>query len=721
MGDLLDELQGNTTDRIGENVRVLGGDLLDEAGIVNKDSSLLSSKLTQKEASGDRMRIIESINADMSSLDKFLVGAGRGLTNVARGVGLAEPEDAITREAFTQLADDNLAAQAGEIIGEAAPFLALAPLTGSGLAVSAGGRALIPAATGAASRIGGAIGLGTLEGGILTKGRGGNADETILGAGAGGAIAGTIEAVLPVLGRLGRKVFQRLGRTPKGPLLTANGQPTAELQKALKDTGTSFDDLSNEAFALVNKEGVDPSQAARAARFKSQGIPATAGDISQDFGQQATEQRILSQAGTTAGEPLRQAKLHQSEAFKTQVNDLVDSLGVPDEAGDTLKAALSGRKKLLKAEKNKLYKEVFDANPDIKAVPIQTNDIADAMPGIDDLDDLSITAPESVEKVRLALARFGIDGSEEGLELLEKKGLTAQPLTAGNFERFRKTINSIERADQTGAAKVMTGPIKSALDKEGDIIADAIEASGIDGGQFIDALKEARGIVRQVKTEFSPQAITGRLIDVKRDGVTPVIEASKAVNELLKPGAPIENLQRTLSSLNKSGANGKKAIKDIQASVVLNALNDALKAPSRKTAGIETIGGIPFAKSLSKFGDDKLELLFKGNKKSLNRLMNLKQTALDITPTAGATPKGSAPVILDIMRRAGSMPGLAAIRDAIEFVVNAGADERAVRKAMDAKPIFKKALRTLSSDFPAIASVIGVSAIPKATEDKGDR
>jgi len=154
---------------------------------------------------------------------------------------------------------------------------------------------------------------------------------------------------------------------------------------------------------------------------------------------------------------------------------------------------------------------------------------------------------------------------------------------------------------------------------------------------------------------------------------------------------------------------------------VLHALEASLKSTSRKVNGVETVGGDQFAKALNTIGDDKLKEIFKGNEKMLSRLQNLKQTALDMSPAAAATPKGSAPVILDILNRAGSLPALAAFRDAVNFVVKAGSDERAVRRAMNAKPAYKQVITTFERDFPAIASALGVSAVvPKITEGKNE-
>lgn len=696
--NLLEEAGIDARKRAGENIQALGGNLLDQAGITSGDTSKVNPKVLEAGGDETRQKLLDELNNNMSVFEKFAVGAGRGLTTIARGVGLAEPEDAITKEAFGRLADDSFAAQAGEIVGEATPFLL------PGVAASA-----IPSTLG---KVAAAATIGGTEGNLITRGKGGGLDDQIIGTTIGSVLAGTIEAISPVLGRMGNALFRKLGRKPTGPLLTPDGAPTPEFRQALDETGTSFDQLTKDAFADVNKQGVDPEQAARSARFASEEIPASAGDITQDFAQQSSEQRLLSSATGDAAEPLRQAKLGQSEAFQNKVNELVDSLGVPDEAGDSIKDALSGRKKVLSKQKSDLYKQVADASPEVANMPLIPDDIAAAVPSSDTLDDLAITSPDSVKQIKLALARFGIDKSDEAGDLLASSKIEAQPLTIGNFDRFRKILGNIERSDQTGAAGVMTNPIRNALDAESELVERSLGDLADDS--IVQTLREARGVVTQIKTEFDPKSIVGRLIDRKKNSSIPVVEASKVAKDLLSPTAPIENLQRVMASLRSSGDKGKKAIGDLQASAVMNALEAALKAPTRKTSGIETLGSNEFVKSLNKLGKEKLDLLFQGNENALGRLTNFKSIAQDITPASGAVPKGSAAVNMDIVNRILSLPGLAAVRDTVNFLVTAGADDRAVRKALNAKPMFKRVISDLEKDFPAIASSIGVAiAVPK--------
>jgi len=133
---------------------------------------------------------------ETGGIEAFIVGAGRGLTNIGRAVGLADDEDETTKQAIEGLKTQTGAVTAGEIAGESAPFLAVGgPL--SGLAKTTGQKVLAGAA------------LGASEGGLVTKGRGGSAKEIALGTLLGGVTGG----VVPVVGaRLSGGSGARSGR-----------------------------------------------------------------------------------------------------------------------------------------------------------------------------------------------------------------------------------------------------------------------------------------------------------------------------------------------------------------------------------------------------------------------------------------------------------------------------------------------------------------------------
>jgi len=527
---------------------------------------------------------------------------------------------------------------------------------------------------------------------------------------AGGAFGASIPtAVMEALGLVSLKKL-RLG---KADLIDANGKPKPELQTALDEAGVKFEDLPAQAKTELEgaNAGLNIEEAARRGRFQEQGIPFTKGDVSQEFKDIGKEQRLLTMIEDEASEPLRQLKLAQSEAFIKNVDEVVDSLGGTEEAGDVLKGALEGRLDLLTKEKNALYKEFAETSPDIAAIPVITKSLSEAIPDAQTVRRINRLVGRPGQAFDDLLVEFGIDQDTLKVDKFIKSGGDITPLNIGNFDDFRQGINLIESADKTGGMQVVTGPVKKALDKEADILDASVRAAGITDESVLKPLKKARAIVRVTKTEFSPQSITGKLVGIKPDGVTPVIEASKAIGKIIDKNVPVENLQRTVDSLRKSGKSGQRAIKAMQASVVLRALENALQAPTVKTGGKQTIIPNRFVKSLNDFGDERLDILFKGDKVQLAKLKALKKTAQDITPPSVAVPKGSAPIILDALKRFSNMPVVGAVTQTIKFILSAGSDARKVRKAIQAKPGFKKSVKFIKDDFPTLAVALGIGSI----------
>lgn len=641
-------------------------------------------------------------NTGMGPLDTALVAAGRGLTTIGRGLGLAEPEDPIVTRSFNRLSDARpVSAGIGEVLGEAAPFLI--PGTGVGAIGNAG------------LRIAASAGLGGLEGGLISSGQGQEFTGIMEDAAQGGALAGLFEAVLPHAGRLGRKLYSNISGEPPSGALFSGGNPTAELEIALNRQAVPFPHLSQDsAFTLQNlPAGVNPDEVARATRFRELGIPATRGDVTQDFVQQATEQR-LAHAGSVAGEPLRDLQLRQSDAFRTGVENLVSGLGVTEETGEVVKDALTGRLANLKTKKNQLYKQIAQEAPDVLNMPIFGDEVLASLPDEANMRRVSRLPGNGVDALRELLVEFGVDNSPESVEAFTKKGGEIIPLTIGTYEEFRQALNQIGGSPSSlssgeRATSGIVGKLKEGLDKEASFIEEALLEQNAAAGRPLDSLREARRVVQTMKREFSPQSIAGRLTNVKADGVTPIVEASKVYDSVLGGNQPIEYLERTLESLKQAGNKGKQGIAALQSATILRALDDALKAPSRKSNGIETLGYTQFLRSLRKVGDDKLSALFADNPRTLQRLKMYQQTAKDLTPDNRAVPKGSAPVLMDIVNRMSRAPIAAPVVDVLKFVVNAGADDRAVRRALDSTPEGKRIVSAIQNDYPSLASAIGIA------------
>lgn len=683
-------------------------DALDDIlGPANPNQRSKAYTMTAQERAEFDREFYQQLNDSMTPFERFAVGAGRGFNTIGRATGLVDSEPRQTKQAAEDLTDRYTGAMVGEIVGEAAPF---APL-----GLGAGAKAL---ADKLALRVLYSAGVGALEGGAIALGKDQDIQQVAASAGLGGVLAGGLEAVFPVVGRLGRQVFQRLGRTPKGPLLSSAGEPTQELLSALDSAGMSWEDLTDEAVDFVTKNQdqiTDPAAVARRSRFDQQGIPYTLGDITQDFSQQAGEQQLLSSAVLDGSEPLRELKLRQSGQFERAATDLAGEFGDGTKAGASTKSALSQRKQLLRQQKNRAYRQAEQQAPELMGVPIAAEGILAALPDARTMRRLSRLEGAQVGALQDLLVEFGLDSSDDAVEAFTKSGGEITPLTMGNFEDFRSGVNQIIGADRTGAASVAAGPVIEALDAAVDATLDQLPNTA---DEMVGLLKTGRAKTRQLKTEFSPQAIAGRLTGKKPDGYTPIVEASKVVDELYSK--PPEQLRRTLSALTQTGQRGKAAIGDLRAAVVLRALDDALKAPSRKINGIEVVGGNQFAKSLAKFGDEKIELLFKGDKAGLNAVRHLAQTGKDIQPTAGALPKGSASVNLDIAARVlGKMskaPVLGEVAGIIRLANNQRAEAGAMAAAMNAKPELKRTAKFIEAELPALAATLGIAGLVNEKE-----
>jgi len=642
----------------------------------------------------------------LNPLEAGVISAGRGLTNIGRAVGLVDQEDPSEAEIFGAVQKEfPVASEVGQVVGETAPFL----LPGTALGAVA---KLAP-------RVAAATGLGITEGAIVSRGRGADIEKQITGGGIGGAIAGTAEVLFPVIGRLGGKLIRSVtGKAPAGSIVDDLGRPTPELQDALEKTGISFGELTERAQNTLKTSGaVDPEQAARAARLESLDAPATQGDISLDFAQQAAEARLVESAADPLGGPLRNIRLEQSQAFKAQLDEQIQKLGVNDDLGESLKDAISSRKTVLTKEKNDLYRKAAQQSDQIKDLPIITDGIASALPEKKDLRRLSRISGNDIEAVEDLMVEFGISNNPVSIDKFLETGGEIIPLNVGNFEEFRQALNQLGDNSTSGgrATLIVTNKIKSALDKEGDLIGEALVSGGITDTNVLGAVKEARKTVRQIKTEFSPQSITGKLIDVKRDGVTPIIEGSKVFNELIGTNKPPELLQRTIDTLNKGGTKGKRGIGDLQAATILDLVNSAFNAQTRKIDGVRTFGGTAFNKRLEQIGDEKLNILFKNQPAALRKLKTIGKAAEDLTPPSGAVPKGSASVILDSLNRlgilgiTGKVPGGALFAETLRTISEKSQNRKSLERALNAKPAQKKMASFIANDFPGLASPLGIA------------
>ena len=206
----------------------------------------------------------------------------------------------------------------------------------------------------------------------------------------------------------------------------------------------------------ANNEDIK-KQIERKQLFNQEGIPATRGDITQNFDQQAQEARMMESSSDPSADKFRNYILKRSDALKDNLENLAKKSGISDEAGSAIKEALTERKKMLRTQKNALYKDALESarSGGVKDIPILTDDIRAAIPDEETMGDLAVISGASTDNLGKLLERYGVIGED-----------AATPLSVGNMERFRTSLNAIAKTDDSGAVNVAIGPIKTALDEK---------------------------------------------------------------------------------------------------------------------------------------------------------------------------------------------------------------------------------------------------------------
>lgn len=646
--------------------------------------------------------------SNVGALGAAAVGFKEGIYDVGRGLGIADQQSRQERRFSEQLEKDRpISSTIGNISGQVAPFLIPSTAVGS---ISS-----LPA------RVAASTGLGALEGGILSRGQGANIEDAAKGAIAGGAIAGGLELLFPSLGRVGRAAFRKLRGQPD-KLVGANGLPTLEFQKALDDAGIGFDDVKEAASQFSAR--TNPEQAARLADFQSAGVPATKGDINNQFGQQAEEARLFSSTAEKLADEVRGFRLNQSKKFEEALKTVMPSNAQGESIGESVKTALAADKKILMRNKNAYYKKAAQAAESFGGIPILPDDIASAIPSNRIISRLS-RLDAKTDAYKDLLTEFGIANFEDSAERLAKQGVEPINLTLDNAEDFRAALNSLSRSDKTGQTSVLTQPIIDALDGELDNLAGNALSSGKQlPKEVVSNLKKARATVTEIKKKFSPESITGRLVNLKRDGETPVIEASKVFKEIVGTNKPPELLARVVKRLSIGGKKGQQAMQDLQAATVLDLVESAYKGRTRKVAGEQIFSPVAFNNRLDQIGDKRLALIFGENTPAYRKVKQMGRLAANITPPNEAVPKGSAPVLADLMRKIGlvslssKIPGIDIAMEGLTSLSESRATRRSVEAALNSSPELMKQSRVLEELAPSFSAALLISTQAQAQEEK---
>ena len=330
--------------------------------------------------------------------------------------------------------------------------------------------------------------------------------------------------------------------------------------------------------------------------------------------------------------------------------------------------------------------------------------------------------------VKESLMRYGvIEPDESFLKMIDKGDEELVDLSAKNFETLRQELNA-NINPQDPATSAILKPIIKSLDESIDFAAESAEQSA----KLSDLSKEARGNAREFAIEFNSKDMVNDILKTKKGTFdTYQIRGQDIFNKLIKTSRKTptaQQLTEVISTLEKTGAKGQKAIADLQSATIMNLLNDATSQLSAKGMKGQQFSYTAFRKSLEGMGDKELGILFKNNKQGLNKLKELGKAAKDSQTFFDAIPKGSAADLQNMFTRSfaplfetiGFAKGGFLGKLAAQTIVEKGGERmsksrlrKAVAAEIRAKPEIRTELTKLTKQYPGVFESLGIALADK--------
>lgn len=562
--------------------------------------------------------------------------------------------------------------------------------------------------------------------------------EMLLSLVGGKATQKIIDAASPLL----KSVYGKItGTQPKGTLINEAGEPSQELVDALESQGITYDQLISETgvFEQIKNSlkaqpaGAYPEQAIRAARYESLGITPTKSSVTQGFDDAVESQVLRRQINDPEAAQLRAALSEESEGFKNALTKLADETGDPDviEAGETIRKAIQGRAKEQRELKSAAYKSLAEEAEAVgESLPVNTDSVLDSWNQTRKIKRSQMSPLHS--DVKESLMRYGVVEPDEAfLKMIEKGDEEILPLSAKNFETLRQELNA-NINPQDPATSAILKPIIKSLDESVDLAAQGAEQSA----KLSTLSKEARSKAREFKQEFDSKTMVADILKPKKGTFdTYQIRGQDIFNKLIKTSRKTptaQQLSEVITTLEKSGSKGVKAINDLQSATIMSLLKEATSQLSAKGMKGQQFSYTAFRKALEGIGDKELNILFKNNKQGLSKLKELGKAAQDSQTFFDAIPKGSAADIQNMFTRsfaplfetigfakAGFIGKLAAqsLAEKANERLSKSKLRKAVAKEIKAKPQIRTELTKLSKQYPGVFEAIGISLSDKAIRE----
>ena len=609
-----------------------------------------------------KQSLLDQINEDVGPFESLAISAGRGLTDIGRAVGLADPESETTKQAFTGLEEQRPITQTiGRAVGQSLPFLV--PGVGVGAIPSLAGRI----AAGAT--------VGGLEGAAIAEGTG---TGSVAGAaGIGGVIGGTAEAIFPIISRLGGALVKRVKGKQVSNLFDQSGLPTKELQEALDESGITLSDLNKQAQTQLTNQpaNVLPEQAARAAQFEQLGITPTRAQVTRDAADFQAQQEAAKSSGR-----VREALETQEGLIANKFDEtVVGTGGQAVTSGSPVIDKVVNLSTELDNQISDLYKVARDIAPDAKNVKMDRLGAS-----------LRANAPSNTITGGLIQA---IKGELQQRGIMDDKFNIVGSVDVETSEEVRKVMNSFFNST-TDFGRQKLRDFKDALDD------DVLSTAGK------DVFNEARSAKAAFEKRLSRAKISkfdnrkANLVrDVLENKINPDSFVDDVVNSKKWRAADLEQLKQF------STDNGADLAPwdDLRAETLDFIKSSAFKGPE-DALGNKAISRDGLQRALKKIGTEKLKVIFEPKElKFLRDVMNVSKLREPVRGTAlGKGP--SAQAIQSLENRARGLPLVGGLVDFIDF-------DTAGKVVIRSNPARKLRKRTdLDRIIPGAVSVPLISA-----------
>jgi hypothetical protein len=471
-------------------------------------------------------------------------------------------------------------------------------------------------------------------------------------------------------------------------LLDAAGNPTEELQTALRAANTTFDDLSSDARRLLDASaGADPEQAARKAFLESQGLEPTSAQVTRD----AQTFQDQQEAAKTSGR-VREALEQQEAVLTSRFNQAVlETGGQVDTPTSTVTDALVNKATVLDDEISALYKAAREAAPGEQNVKF---------------DRLGAKLRELAPQNRVTGGAIeAIVGDLQAKGVLNSKMEVVGRIDVETSEDVRKLMNELFDP-QNGFRNGVLRQLKDVLDD------DVFLAAGQ------DVFKQGRRAKREFEKELTRAKISkfdSRRANLVRDVLENKISPDTFTNDVVFSKKWRSDDIRQLKDYISTSDEGLSAFDDMRADV-LNTIKEAAFIGPQDAAGFKALSRDKLQAQLGKIGKPKLEVLFTPKERAFFAdMMSVAKLREPVRGTAlgrGPSAQGIAQAAGRIEKKLADLPLLGALVDLIDVDVSG-------RVALRAQPAVTPRIPTrLERELPGLAAPVGIAATVSATEEE---